>query len=158
MKLPFLTILIADDNRDLADSLAMLLELGGHRAIVAYNGSDAADIASRHCPQMAILDIHMPGLDGLNTARALRHDCDGLVYIVAQSGVDSGDAALHAQRAGFDRFLVKPVSADSLHEIVLAAQDLAVSLEVGSDPAMLHPALVTSASVQRAPASAKQRP
>ena len=138
MKLPCLTILIADDNQDLADSLAMLLEFEGHRPVVTYNGADAAAPAHQHCPQIAILDIHMPGLDGLNTARALRSDCDGLVYIAAQCGVDSGDAALRARQAGFDRFLVKPVSPANLLEMVRAAQDLAVELQGGTDAADLH--------------------
>ena len=139
--LPCLTILIADDNHDVADSLAVLLQLDGHLPVVTYNGRDATNLAREYCPQMAILDIHMPDLDGLATARALRAQYGGLIYIAAHSGVELGDAAKRARNAGFDRFVVKPVSADCLYEMVRAAQDLAVALREGADPDQLHPGI-----------------
>jgi len=103
-------VLVVDDNRDAADSLAEMLRVLGHRVDTQYCGSDAlAAVAVGH-PQVIFMDIGMPGLDGYETARAIREAArGGEVFIVAVTGW-GGDADRQRSRAaGFDRHLVKPV-------------------------------------------------
>jgi CheY-like chemotaxis protein len=65
-------VLIVDDNADSADSLAMLLQLGGHDAHVAYDGLQALELAARLQPQVLLLDLELPGLDGCELCRRIR--------------------------------------------------------------------------------------
>ena len=65
-------ILLVDDNRDSADSLAMLLELKGHEVRIAYEGAQALQVAPRFAPHLAVIDIAMPKMDGYATLAALR--------------------------------------------------------------------------------------
>jgi CheY-like chemotaxis protein len=112
MKLPSLRILVADDNADTVESLAMLLQLEGHETVVCYDGIQAVDLSLGHCPQMAILDINMPELDGYATARFIRYRWADLVYIAALTAAfTTEEASTQACAAGFDTFMVKPVSA-----------------------------------------------
>jgi CheY-like chemotaxis protein len=112
-------ILVVDDNRDAADSLAVFLRLEGHDVEVAYGGADALTLAAAHQPHVILMDIAMPGLDGLQTARQLRAlDGLGQVRIIAVSGFahDTGkDAAVHA---GFESHLMKPVDTVRLSAIL----------------------------------------
>ena len=110
-------ILVVDDNRDAADALAAFLRLEGHYVEVAYGGVSALTLAAAHQPHVILLDIAMPGLDGLQTARQLRAlDGLGQVRIIAVSGFayETGkDAA-----AGFESHLMKPVDTVRLSAIL----------------------------------------
>jgi CheY-like chemotaxis protein len=80
-------VLVADDNQDAANTLAMLLELSGYEVQVAYDGEAAVQLAVRWPPDAAILDITMPGRDGYEVARTLRGRLPQLVALVAHSAL-----------------------------------------------------------------------
>lgn len=107
-------VLVVDDNRDAAESLAQLLILGGHEAQVACNGRDALDRTRAFEPDMIFLDIGMPGLDGYDTCRALRGEWGDAVGIVALTGWGQEADRRKSEEAGFDAHLVKPVTHETL--------------------------------------------
>jgi signal transduction histidine kinase/ActR/RegA family two-component response regulator len=115
-------ILIADDNRDAADSLGMLLELAGHDVKVAHSGADALVSGKSYRPDVVILDIGMPDMSGYDVARSARRQAWGeSAYLIALTGWGQAADKERAAAAGFDRHLTKPVDADFLGEILDAA-------------------------------------
>lgn len=105
-----LRLLIADDNRDAAESLALLLQLDGHVVHIAYDGREALRMAQSLLPDVTVLDIGMPGLDGHAVARGLRESLDGQrMLILAVSGRAGNEDIARAHAAGFDRYFTKPV-------------------------------------------------
>lgn len=113
-----LRVLVVDDSRDAADSLAMMLNLLGHQARVAYDGSSALQLADRLKPQVALLDLSMPGMDGFDLAKALRQQSgSSSLVLVALTGYDLVDESRN-QSAGFIRHLVKPVDPDRLQRLL----------------------------------------
>jgi two-component system, chemotaxis family, CheB/CheR fusion protein len=116
-------ILIVDDNRDAADSLALLLQLDGHDVQVAYEGEAALQACAARAPDIALLDIGMPKIDGYELARRMRaQSWGGRIQLVAVTGWGQQADRLHALDAGFDAHLTKPVSAQALASI-LAGSD-----------------------------------
>ena len=81
-----LRVLVADDNEDAATSLATLLDIGGYEVRIAMDGQEAVRLAERWTPDAAILDIDMPGLDGYEVARILRHKHSEEIVLLALSG------------------------------------------------------------------------
>jgi DNA-binding response OmpR family regulator len=113
------SILVVDDNRDLADCQAMLLEVAGYRVAVAYDGRRAVDAALAGRPDVVLLDIGLPGLDGYEVAERLRRDeRTAGVVIVAVSAFDPARDAARASRPAFDFRLVKPLRFDELLAIL----------------------------------------
>ena len=114
-----LRILVADDNRDAAASLAMMLDLGGHEIRTAHDGIEAVKVADDFKPDLALLDIGMPRLDGYATARELRGRpwAKGLV-LVALTGWGQDEDRRRSSDAGFDRHLVKPVDPAVLEQML----------------------------------------
>lgn len=103
-------ILIADDNRDGADSLAMLLQSMGHQVETAYAGDQAVELAKRFRPQVVLLDIGMPKLDGYEASRRIREQEGGRgVVLIALTGWGQEEDRRRTREAGFDLHLVKPV-------------------------------------------------
>ena len=112
-------VLIADDNKDAADSLATLLALVGHEMRVAYDGVAAVTAAREFHPEMALLDIDMPGLDGYAVAEALRAEpWAAQLAIVAITGWGNPQSARRAAEAGFDAHLVKPVDPERIKSLL----------------------------------------
>ena len=112
-------ILIADDNRDAADSLAALLELDGHEIHVAYDGAEALETCLRQPPHIALLDIGMPKLDGYELARRIRAQSWGTdIKLVAITGWGQKADRARALEAGFSAHLAKPVTAESLAAVL----------------------------------------
>ena len=110
-----LSILIADDNEDAADSLAMLLGLDHHEVHVANDGQSALTLAAQVRPQVALLDIGMPGLDGHEVARRLRREPWGAdMLIVALTGWGQQEDQSRSRAAGFDHHYTKPVDPQAL--------------------------------------------
>ena len=108
-------MLIADDNQDGAESLAMLLRLSGNEVFVAHTGTDALELAWRERPHVAILDIGMPGLSGYEVAESIRREAWGArVTMIAVTGWGQDDDKRRAQVAGFDHHLTKPVDLEVL--------------------------------------------
>jgi PAS domain S-box-containing protein len=112
-------VLVADDNKDAADALAMLLELGGHEVRVAHGGRAALALAQTFRPDVAILDIGMPELDGYEVAKELRREPWGSrMCLVALTGWGQDEDRQRAQDVGFDRHLTKPVDTDALEKLL----------------------------------------
>jgi len=110
-------ILIADDNRDSADSMAMMLELLGYRTTVVYDGDEALQEVAALRPRIAILDIGMPRVNGHEVARRLRSEPWGeRMLLIALSGWGRDDDRRKTAAAGFDHHLVKPLD---LHELAV---------------------------------------
>src|ERR1700722_1067573 len=104
-----LRLLIADDNRDTADTLASLLKQKGFEAQVAYDGRTALELAMSFRPDVLVLDIRMPGIDGLQLAHRLRRlpEFKDKMF-VAHSGYAEQEDLDQTSRADFDEYLVKP--------------------------------------------------
>jgi signal transduction histidine kinase/ActR/RegA family two-component response regulator len=114
-------ILVADDNRDAADSLTYMLRIAGHDVRTAYDGQQALEIAETYRPAVALVDLGMPRLNGYDTARRLRARPDGEdMVLIALTGWGQPDDRSRSLAAGFDHHVVKPVD-PSLLERLLAA-------------------------------------
>ncbi|HEX7908761.1 MAG TPA: PAS domain S-box protein, partial [Paraburkholderia sp.] len=113
-------VLVVDDNHDSADSLATLLRMLGHDVHIAYDGLRAVEEAAALLPDMILLDIGLPGLNGLEAARRIRGQrADGRVLLVALTGWSQEEDRRRSLEAGFDAHLVKPVALDDI-EVLLA--------------------------------------
>jgi len=99
-------VLIVDDNRDLADSLGMVLCLCGHCVEVAYCGEDAISKARSFSPDVVVCDLGMPRLDGCDVARTFR--ADPLLRRVRLIALTACHREEEARVAGFDHYLIKP--------------------------------------------------
>jgi signal transduction histidine kinase len=108
-------ILVVEDNVDTASSVATLLKLAGHKVSMAHDGHAALEAARAERPEVVLLDIGLPGIDGYMVARRLRDDPElGKLRLVAVSGYGQPDDRRRTAEAGFDVHLVKPVDFDSL--------------------------------------------
>ena len=114
-------ILVADDNNDALESLATLLQLSGHEVYTAANGAVALESAEQHRPEVALLDIGMPKLDGYEVARRIRAQPWGQrITLVALTGWGQDSDRRRSQEAGFDSHLVKPLDLDKLTDLLAA--------------------------------------
>jgi CheY-like chemotaxis protein len=112
-------ILIADDNHDALESLALLLECDGHEVRRAVNGAEAVEVAAEWRPELALLDLGMPVMDGYEAAKRMRQQPWGKdLLIVALSGWGQSADIQRSREAGFDSHLVKPASFESLAEVL----------------------------------------
>jgi len=112
-------ILIADDNRDGADSLAMLLQVMGHDVETAYAGDQAVDVAEQMRPDVILLDIGMPKLNGYDACRRIRTQPWGReTLLIALTGWGQEEDRRRTRDAGFDLHLVKPVTSADLLEVL----------------------------------------
>jgi PAS domain S-box-containing protein len=111
-------VLIADDNQDAAETLAMLLRMSGHEVHVAHDGDDALALASRLQPHIAVLDIGMPNLSGYEVAKRIRGEVWGEpMTLIAVTGWGQEEDRRLARSAGFDYHLTKPVDPVSLEKL-----------------------------------------
>jgi len=112
-------ILVADDNRDAADSLALLLEMSGHEVAVAHSGEEALRIARQQIPHAMILDIGMPDVTGYEVARRVRAESWGAeVLLIAATGWGQKEDKDQASAAGFDCHMTKPVDPDAIEGLL----------------------------------------
>ena len=113
-------ILIVDDNRDAAESLSTLLNALGATVSVAYSGREALEALDVIDPDVLLLDIGMPGIDGYEVARRIRSTrAHAGVLIIALTGWGQAEDRARAARAGFDHHLVKPLDIDQLRSLVV---------------------------------------
>ena len=111
-------ILVADDNIDAGESLAMLLRLDGHEVELASNGSQAVELFERMKPEVAILDIGMPGLNGYEVAQRIRKKAQKAVTLIAVTGWGQEADKARAAASGFDHHFTKPVEPAVLSALV----------------------------------------
>jgi CheY-like chemotaxis protein len=114
-----LLVLIVDDHHDSVESLALLLQLWGYETIEAHNGPAALALAAARSPDVILLDIGMPGLDGYEVARRLR-ELPGLrdTPIWALTGHGRAEDRQRVLEAGCDLHLVKPFPPEALRELL----------------------------------------
>ncbi len=112
-------VLIVDDNRDSAESLAMLLQMLGHEVRAAYDGETGLRVAQEFSPDVVLLDIGLPRLSGLEAARRIRGDL-GLrdTFLVAMTGYGQEEDKRRSREAGFNAHLVKPVDFSELQTLL----------------------------------------
>jgi signal transduction histidine kinase/ActR/RegA family two-component response regulator len=115
-------VVVADDNRDAADSLKLLLELSGYDTFVAYNGQQALDFGAREQPSAFILDVGMPDMTGYEVARRIRQHAWGRsALLVAVTGWGQDDDKERAKAAGFDHHFTKPVNPEAVEQVLVAS-------------------------------------
>jgi PAS domain S-box-containing protein len=115
-------ILIVDDSQDGAESLAMLLQLGGHETHLAHDGIEALEAVKTLSPDVVLLDIGLPGLNGYEVCRRLRREPWGRdLMLVALTGWGQQEDRHRSSHAGFDAHLVKPVDHDALLKLLASA-------------------------------------
>jgi DNA-binding response OmpR family regulator len=103
-------LLVADDDRDTARALRTILELWRFEVVVAHDGEAALAAVRARVPDVALLDLSLPKLDGLEVARAIREECPtGSVLLLAVTGYSDPQHRVLAREAGFDDHLVKPI-------------------------------------------------
>jgi PAS domain S-box-containing protein len=113
------SVLIADDNADARDSLAALLEITGHTIHVAPDGEQALALAERHRPDVVILDIGMPLLNGYEVAARIRaSDWGRQMRLIALTGWGQATDQERARQVGFDHHVTKPLDLDRLHVLI----------------------------------------
>jgi CheY-like chemotaxis protein/anti-sigma regulatory factor (Ser/Thr protein kinase) len=114
-------ILAVDDNRDALEAVATLLRMAGHTVASAVNGEEAIEKARTQRPQVVLLDIGLPGMDGNEVARRIRSEpWGGDVLLIAMTGWGRETDKRRAQEAGFDAHLTKPIDAQELERLVAA--------------------------------------
>ncbi len=112
-------IIVVDDNRDAADTLAMLLKYQGHHTKVSYGGKEVLESLDREPADVVLLDISMPHMDGFETAKQIRSRPDGRkIVVIALTGYGQSDDRMRTLKSGFDGHLVKPVDLADLNDIL----------------------------------------
>lgn len=116
---PARRVLIVDDNRDSAESLAMLMQITNNEAYLAHDGAEAVAAIEKHRPEVVLLDIGLPKLDGHEVCRRVRREPWGKdIVIIALTGWGQEDDRRKSHEAGFDGHLVKPIDYDKLLDLL----------------------------------------
>ncbi len=112
-------ILIVDDNEDAAESMALLLTFDGHQAQMAHDGLTALKLAQSFQPEVILLDIGLPGMNGYDVARRLRGQAEtSAAQLIAMTGYGQEEDRERSKEAGFDFHLVKPVEPETLQQLL----------------------------------------
>lgn len=118
---PPLKVLVVDDDRDAVDMLKMLLELNGGDPHVAYDGAEAVKLAEELRPEIVLLDIGLPTMNGYEACRRIRqHPWGRSMILVALTGLGHEDDYAKSEQSGFDMHLVKPVEPELLLTVLAA--------------------------------------
>ena len=118
------SILVVEDNDDARESLRLLLESLGHRVVEAGDGPHALALALHHRPEVALIDVGLPGMNGYELAQSLRQRLtDHRMALIAVTGYGQADDRRRSKDAGFDAHLVKPVSPGVLSSLIAATAD-----------------------------------
>jgi CheY-like chemotaxis protein len=122
-----LRVLVVDDVRDAADSLALVMKLTGHEVCAVYDGRTALRVAGPFRPDAVLLDLGLPGLDGYEVARRLRGEV-GLrdALLIATTGFGQEEDRRRSREVGFDYLLLKPFDLPELERLLAGWQAAAV--------------------------------
>jgi CheY-like chemotaxis protein len=116
-------VLVVDDNRDAAETLSTFLEMLGVQAQQVHDGAEVLEAARAFGPDVVLLDIGLPGMDGYQVARALRADPElAHARLIALTGWGAEEDRRRAQEAGFDHHLTKPVDLAVLEDLLRRLQ------------------------------------
>ena len=140
-----LRVLIVDDNRDSAASMGMLLRIIGNDIRVAHDGLEAVETAESFRPDVVLLDIGLPKLNGYQVAERIRQQpWSHSSVLIAITGWGQETERRRSREAGFDHHLVKPVDPDALRAVLASAEPLpreaAAKLVLPGSPAVVKPA------------------
>jgi CheY-like chemotaxis protein len=113
-------VLLIDDHGDSCEAMELLLRQKGHRVLTAADGREGVDLAASSRPDVVLVDIGLPSIDGYEVARRLRAASDRPLTIVAVTGYTSPADRARAEEAGFDDYLVKPVDIERLAALIAA--------------------------------------
>jgi CheY-like chemotaxis protein len=111
-------ILVVDDSVDSAETLAELLRIWGHDVRMAHDGAEAVEAAREYKPEVVLLDLGLPGMDGYAVAQQLKKDGTAGRMLVALTGYSDQRDKQRTQQVGFDHHLVKPVDPDALQKLI----------------------------------------
>ena len=118
-------ILIVDDNVPSAETLALLIGFSGYTTQVAHDGVEALRVAEAHKPDVVLLDLNLPGMDGFEIARQLRQkETSRDAMLVAVTGYGQEDDRRRTSEAGFKHHLVKPIDLGLLEQILSGFQPI----------------------------------
>ena len=121
----FFRVMVVDDNVDTAQSLKTLLKELGHDVLTAHDGPSTLEAALDYCPNVMLLDIGLPGMDGYEVAKKIRQwPCFKNVVLVAITGYGQESDRQRSQEAGFDHHLVKPLDFTKLLQILVTASEM----------------------------------
>jgi CheY-like chemotaxis protein len=115
---PPLRILLIDDSEDTLTSMQMLLASAGHEVESASDSQAGLRAAVDRPPDVAVIDIGMPGMDGYQVAREIRRQCDQQIFLIALTGYGQPEDVRRAVAAGFDAHQVKPVQISTLNALL----------------------------------------
>ncbi len=116
---PTCRVLVVDDNRDAAESLGTMLQLLGHETRTAHDGLEAVEAATAYRPDVVLLDIGLPKMNGYEAAREIRRQAWGKdLLLIALTGWGQDEDKLRAMEAGFDHHLTKPMEPDAILELL----------------------------------------
>jgi CheY-like chemotaxis protein len=117
-KRPF-RVMVADDGKNAADIMGMFLKMEGYDVMVVYSGEEAVGAAGEFAPQVILMDISMPGMDGLEATRKIRESqAGGEPVIIALSGYDEAGTRRRCEEAGMQRLVPKPISPADLRVLL----------------------------------------
>jgi signal transduction histidine kinase len=119
---PLRDVLLVEDNDDAREALRIGLELAGHRVRVASDGGSGIQRAMEVRPDVAVIDVGLPGLDGYQVARALRQKLGPNLLLIALTGYGQADDQRRALEAGFDIHLTKPIGVEDLERVISRAR------------------------------------
>jgi len=112
-------VLIVEDNHDAGEMYRILIELAGHEVLLAEDGTRGLELLKSARPDIALVDIGLPGMDGYEIARRFRAEPDaGRVLLVALTGYGSSADRDRSRQAGFDLHLIKPVDPQALQDLL----------------------------------------
>ena len=144
-------VLVVDDNRDAADSLAVVLRMLGADVRVEYSGADALRALDEYEPGVTLLDIGMPGMDGIEVARRLRENQrHRKITLIALTGWGQKEDIRRTREAGFEHHLIKPADVGALQELLLALEDGPVSASPLSGAQIAGPGIPPMTALSRA--------
>lgn len=111
-------ILIVDDEKDFVETLAKFLSNSGYETLIALNGLEAIDKVTKEKPQIVLLDIKMPEMDGVGVLKAIKN-ASPKTAVVMVTGVEDEDVAKECMQAGAFDYITKPISLDYLERVVI---------------------------------------
>jgi CheY-like chemotaxis protein len=129
-------VLVVDDNADALESLSSLVKLMGNEVRQAKDGLEAVKVAGTFRPEIVLMDLGMPNLNGYEAAQRIRQEAWGSeIALVATTGWGQEEDRRRTSEAGFDRHLVKPIEMNSLREIFAAPAPLRTHISISSQRA-----------------------